>query len=181
MKWNSYPVSFGNMSQYRVKENVGMLFHVDFKTRGELWGLELECLWTDHAKWQTMFLTVPLYTHTYRHTHTCMHFHPCIRTILTATVLSLLLEELKIDAFCWNWDDEPVRVAETSFLSLLIFYDLLHWAALLLWHEDRCCGPVCPTDAKTQWSAYSTNMVQNRALKISLCFILYPYFEEIVS
>lgn len=44
-------------------------------------------------------------THAYMHVHT----HACIFTVLTATVLLLLLRELKIDAFCWNWDDEPAR------------------------------------------------------------------------
>ncbi len=100
-----------------------MLFQVDFKTRRELFGevrhLDVSeqimlndrpCLW--------LSLCVNTHTHTYVQAHTCMHFHPCICTILTATVLSLLLQELKIDAFCWNWDDEPVRVAETFFRFL---------------------------------------------------------------
>lgn len=78
-----------------------MLFHVIFKTRELLVWMQL-----NKSRWMTE-------RHTDTHTHTHMHFHLCICTILTATVLSLLLQELKIDAFCWNWDDEPMRIAET--------------------------------------------------------------------
>lgn len=107
-----------------MKYNVWILFHVDFKTRRELFGevrhldVSEQIMLNDRP---CLWLSICVYARTHTHTHTGTHmhtFHPCICTILTATVLSLLLQELKIYAFCWNWDYEPVRVAETFFLFL---------------------------------------------------------------
>lgn len=120
------------------------------------------------------------HTHTHTHAFSPVHLHRFDSN-------SAFIAFAGIKNWCillklrW-WAYENSRNLSFSLYFLLMFYDLLHWLALFLWHEDRCCSLVCSPCFARLMQKHShfpfSHLVQNRTLKIKLLFLFFLPFNK---